>query len=380
MDKFLRAVLIIPAILILFIASTFIVWQFLPKHALNVVVLDKTVTISIINENYNKPAQYRKHMGLYWILRYNRYVRPSNNKYYDYKKDYYGPKAGINGTVIDNSLIKLSSNPDLIYLSDAYGTEAIAKAHQSGLTATEMSVVSQAVLHGSTLIGEFNIAPSKINGPVQAKMESVFGIKFSGWAGRYVDNLANLNDIPRWVLNLYELNYHKQWHFNGSGIILTSQAGKIMILQKDKDYTDSIKIQIRKDYIKKYGDLKVNYYNWFELVTPENGMETVAEFTIPLTHDGKLKFNEVSPVESFPAIILKRNDDAPVYYFAGDFNDYVANEQYGDFVFADNYNRIFAYDNPGDNANFFWNFYTPFMKIVLRDAEYNSTDKTPLNK
>ncbi|MFA6309123.1 MAG: hypothetical protein WC677_05190 [Clostridia bacterium] len=380
MNKFLHAVFIVPALIILFIASAFIVWQFMPKHALNVVVLDKTVTINIINDNYNKPVQYRKHMGFYWILRYNHYVKPSNNEYYDYKRDYYGPKAGINGTVIDNTSIKLSSTPDLIYLSDAYGTDAISREPQSGLTPNEVSVVSQAILHGSTLVGEFNIEPSNIGNPVKNDIESIFGIKYSGWTGRLVADLANLNDIPAWVLKLYESNYHKQWNFVGSGIVLASNDSKIIILQQGKDYTNSLNIKIKEAYLKKYGNLKVNYYNWFEILTPENGIETVAEFNIPLTYDGRLKFNKISSADSFPAITLKRNEDAPVYYFAGDFNDYVAQEQYGDFVFADTYNRIFAYDKPGDNANFFWNFYTPFMEVVLKDAEYNSANKTPLNK
>ncbi len=374
MDKSIRNFFIVITVIIVFIASGFIAWRFLPKHVLDVVVVDKTVNISFSNGNYNDPVQYRKHSGLYWILRYNQYVKPSDKSYYDYKRDYYGPKAGINGTIINTNAEKLLNGiPDLIYLSDAYGSETIAKAQESGISEEEMANITNANSLGSTLIGEFNIEPSKKGSPVQTQLESVFGVEFSNWIGRYANDLADLEDVPRWTVINYESSSGKTWSFAGPGIILVSDNGEIVILQKGKDYTNSLNIKIVGDYAKKYGSLGVNYYGWFEIVKPKKGSETLAKFSIPLTKDGKIKLKNINVPESFPAILLKWGDNsAPTYYFAGDFNDYVVSGQYGDFIFADTYNRLIAYDKPGDNSNFFWNFYTPFMETVLKSVENNS--------
>jgi len=378
MKKIFKFYIIFPIVVVLAIAALFAVWHFLPKQKLDIVVLDKTITADKIDENNNITADYRKHMGLFWILRYQRYVK-ADNSFYDYTTDYYGPIVATGGESTDRPLTNLTSTPDLIYLADAYGDEETATEQKSGITLEEMAAVSTAHLHGSTVVGEFNITPSKTDDPVRAELETLFGVGFSGWVGRYVVDMGDLTDVPQWVLDLHEREYGRQWDYTGSGIILASRDGELVVLQQGTDYTGALTVEITKAYQKQYGKLKVNYYNWFEIVTAEYGMDTVAQYNIPLTTEGKDKFSKVTSSGQFPAIVMNNTGIAPTYYFAGDFNDYVARERYGDFIFANTFMRIFSYDRPGDITCFYWNFFQPFMETVLETAQNNTANKTSMN-
>lgn len=378
MKKIFKISIIIPLVLVLGLGAIFGVWHFLPDKHLDIVVLNKTLSASKIDKNNNITADYRKHMGLYWLLRYHHYVK-ADGSFYDYTEDYYGPHVASDGTVTDRDLTSLEETPDLIYLSDAYGQEQTAKEQKSGITAEEIAVVSTAHLHGATVVGEFNITPSKLDDPVRGELETLFGLSFTDWVGRYVVDMKDLTDIPEWVLELHEREYGRQWDYTGSGIILASRDGELIVLQEDTDYTGKLTVQIADAYKKQYGGMKVNYYNWFEIITPEYGMKTIANYNIPLTQSGKEKFSAISSSGQFPAIVLNDSTAAPAIYFAGDFNDYVARERYGDFVFANLFVRVFTYDRPGDITNFFWNFYQPFMEKLLEEVSSRSGQKTALD-
>lgn len=385
MKKLLKLRFIIPLIFLIVLGVLFGGWHLSAKKPLDVVVVNKTIVMDKIDKDNNITADYRKHMGLYWILRQQRYTK-EDGSFYNYRKDYYGPHPNEKGELIPRNLDRLESVPDLIYLSDAYGQAQDALEQKNGLTSEEMAVISSAHLHGATVVGEFNIAPSRPDHPVLSELQSLFGLTFSHWVGRYVPDMADLSDIPQWVLDLHEREYGSQWDYSGSGIIFASREGDLLILRRNIDYTGALFVEIKNAYQKQYGALKVNYYNWFELVTPAYDTKTIANYRMNLTDKGKKQLSKLSELISsageFPAILCSNGEggSAPAYYFTGDFNDYVARERYGDFLFSNTFVRIFTYDRAGDITNFFRNFYQPFMERLLKEASGRSGKRIPFGQ
>ncbi|MDF2568048.1 MAG: hypothetical protein K0R90_1504 [Oscillospiraceae bacterium] len=365
MKKFLKIYYVLPAIVLLFIIILFAGWHVIPKKPLDIVLLNKTVPANQTDRYNNIASDYRKHIGFFWILNQQRYVKKDSKEAYDYRTDYYGPILDEKRNIVNRDLKSLAKTPDMVYLADAYGDEA-NKQGDSGISYENIAVASTAHANGSTLIGEFNIASGETEDSVKTEMQKLFGMKSTGWVGRYVADMKDLTDIPKWVLTLYERQYGKAWNYSGSGIILSSQKDELIVLQSGVDFEgNSMTIEITKDYQKQFGKLKQNYYSWFEVTSADYGTDVIAEYKLSLNEKGKQKFQKILSTLTFPAITRKVASKAPAYYFSGDFNDYVAKERYPKFLFSSSLYRLFSYDRKGDITNFFWNFYMPLMQKIL---------------
>lgn len=372
MKKLLKPYVLIPFFLILAVSSIFWIWWILPVKNLDVVVLNKNVPASQIDKNNNITGDYRKHSGLFWILKNQRYQNPETGKFYNYKKDYYGPILDIQSNIIgENKLQKLDRVPDLIYLADAYGDSG-NDSIEKGITESDMGVISTAFTQGSRIVGEFNISSDPTSKEVKAELRDLFGVSCTGWIGRFIYDLADLTDVPPWALTLYETQYGKVWDLDGSGLLIVSQDGELIILRQGSDYTgNTLSVKICPEYQKEYGALSVNYYNWFELNTANYGTDTIAEYSLSLTASGTGKFSKIADSFVFPAVTVKKAGKSCAWYFSGDFNDYVSSPRMSEYLIAEKFNQAFSYEKKGDITNFFWKFYTPLMRCILKDAYKN---------
>ena len=149
------------AALVLGIILLFVIWHLLPKKVMNVAVLDKTVLSYADDENIIKENVYRKHQGLYWILHQQRYIKP-DGEYYDYQRDYFGPKLDEEGNFDGDTEFKdAQSTPDLLYLSDAYGMGNDTYGYYNGgsplnggISDDDMSYISFAHESGAPIVAE----------------------------------------------------------------------------------------------------------------------------------------------------------------------------------------------------------------------------------
>ena len=372
MKNLFRPSIIIPVLILIAISSIYWVWLLLPMKQLNIVVLNKNVPASLIDKNNNLAGDYRKHMGLFWVLNNQKYKNPETSTLYDYKKDYYGPLLDVNSNIIGvRNLEKTTITPDIIYLADGYG-DITNTTIEKGITENDIGIISSAYTQGSKIIGEFNISslPTKIE--VKNEIENLFGIEFSGWIGRFILDMQDLKDVPSWALSLYETQYGKVWDLSGSGIILVSENSELVILQKGIDYEGTtMTVSMIPQFKEQFGDLSVNYYNWFELIKTSYGTDTVAQYKLPLSEKGKEKFSKIATEFVFPAITKKVVKDKYTYYFAGDFNDYTIAERSAKYFIAEKFNQLFSYERTGDVTNFFWKFYVPIMRTILDEAYKN---------
>lgn len=366
---------LIPLVLLVIIAVVFIAWHLVPKTRLNVCLLDKTVLTVEDDNDIDIRSVYRKHQGFFWLLEQQRYVF-EDGSFYNTKTDYFGPMLDENGQIVSQrELSTLDYTPDLMYVADVYGAvddtygyydNSTAKG--SGISVDDMSVISYAYENGATVIAETELFGSVSDSSVYSQLSSLCGVKPTGWVGRYIYDLQDFTDVPDWAPPMYEKQEGVEWQFSGPGILLVSSE-KIIVLEQKTDFESKnlLKIHINDEYKKEFRRCdSVNFYNWFEIVEPNSSCEVIASFEFDVNATGMEKLKGVLKSPIFCSVSRKSGDGkAPVYYFAGDFNDYVSHENYNRFLFADTVYRWISYDRQGDISNFYWNFYNPLMNKIL---------------
>ena len=371
---------LIPAVFIIILLFIFIGWHIKQKKIINVCLLDKTVLTVEEGNEINIDSIYRKHQGFYWLLEQKKYTFEDKN-FYDYKKDYFGLLLDENGLLSGKrELSTLDYVPDLMYISDVYGAVDDTYgyydsgwAKEGGVTVDEMSVISYAYENGATVVAEMELFNSGMESSVYSQLTSLCGVNPTGWVGRYVFDLQDFTDVPDWAPPMYEAQEGVEWQFEGPGIILVSSE-KIIILEQKTDFNSKnlLQIYINDEYKKEFKGCKtLNFYNWFEIVEPTYNSEVLANFEFDVNATGMEKLKGVLKAPRFAAAIRKvEKDKSPVYYFSGDFNDYVDHENYNRFLFADTVYRWISYDIAGDISHFYRKFYNPFMSKVLSEIKH----------
>ena len=367
---------ILMAVIVLALIALFVGWHLKPKREMNVVTIDKTVLSYSEDEDINKDHIYRKHQGFTRILNQQRYVKEDSTDY-DYKKDYFGPVVDAEGAYShDTDLGDATATPDLVYMCDGYGMGNDTFGHyngstplNAGISSDEMSYISFAHEYGAQVITEMALFSSPMSDSVYAQMTALTGVTPTKWIGRYIVDLEDFSDVPDWAPPMYEQQEGVEWRFTGPGILLVSNDGKIIILEQNTDFSSQnlLEIYINDEYKDEFGGCdKCNFYNWFELVEPNYGTETIATFAFDLNAVGMEKIKELSKTPRFAAVTRRQEEGyAPVYYFSGDCCDYVNGDRYGCFLFANEFFKFLSYDRQGDISNFYWRFYTPMLRHIL---------------
>ena len=367
-------IIAVSAALIL-IAILFLGWRIMPASKLYIAVLDKTVPATAADgHSYLDDVDniYRKHLGFNWLLNYHKIRNAENGQKYSETKDYYGYllNSAYEIQPEERLLEDMEEFPDLLYLSDTYGTEI---TEDKGITAAEMNMISMCSYAGSTVIGEQDIMTTATDSKVSEQLQELFGIHQTGWVGRYIYDLADLTDVPYWAPPMYKEKYGVEWRCSGSGILLVSSDGDILVFEASKDFEDDslLRIRVAEDYRKEFGKRKVNFYSWFELIEPVGSTETLAEFEFNFNSTGMEKFAPVSDSPIFTAVTRARRTEnsAPTYYFAGDFGDYVNDRTVTNFLGANIFYRAVSVDRDGDVTHFFWHFYEPFMTRIIQQVK-----------
>lgn len=366
---------LIPLVLLGVMAFMLIGWYIRPKTPLNVCLLDKTILTVQEDNAIDIRSVYRKHQGLFWLLEQQRYVF-EDGSFYDTKTDYFGPQLDESGQITSQrELSTLSYVPDLLYVSDVYGAVDDTygyynngTARGSGVSVDDMAVISYAYENGATVVAEMELFNANLDSAIYSQLASLCGVSPTGWVGRYIYDLQDFTDVPDWAPPMYEKQEGVEWQFSGPGILLVSPE-RILVLEQKTDFESKnlLRVHINEDYKKTFRSCsRVNFYNWFEIVEPNSDTEVIASFTLDVNATGMEKLKGVLKTPTFAAAMCKTvQGKAPVYYFAGDFNDYVSHENYNRFLFADTVYRWLSYDRQGDISHFYWNFYNPLMKKVL---------------
>lgn len=364
--------LIVLGVVALLAAALFGGWYLLPSHPLDIAVLDKTVPASAADAD-DPVLGYRKHYGLFWMLNQRKITNPLTGRAYDAAADYYGTLLQEGTDPVNNSMARLNRTPDMVYLADAYGGETDGEtAGDKGLCYADLAAAATAYHNGATLVAETDLFADATEEAVQTEFCGLLGITSTGWTGRYITDMSDLSDVPEWAQSLHESQYGRPWDYQGAGILLVSGQGELVILEKGSDFDgDMLTVAVADGYRKEFGRHSLNYYGWFELTEANYDTEVIAEYRFGLNGLGREKFRKIADKTVFPAVTRVKDERSPAYYFSGDFNDYVARARFPRFLFAEAFYRTFSYDREGDITNFYWNFYYPLMKTILKQTEEN---------
>lgn len=198
------------------------IWLLKPAVPLDLLLIDKTVSDQEKNE----------HASFTWLMNNIKVTKTVNKTLYTLD-DYYGffPQDSEKFTISDfekldtNELSNLSEKNQAIYITDSYGVYSNEwYQHQQisersnliygGLTDKELYVIEQMKKQQKLILAEFNCIGSPTSKNIRKKFEELFRVHWTGWVGRYFDNLDPENtDIPRWLISNYKKQHQGKWPF-----------------------------------------------------------------------------------------------------------------------------------------------------------------------
>lgn len=352
---------IIASILLLLFFSPTIYWHLKPETSIDITVIDKTVP----------SADYREHLGLFWVLTNYKATKPSGGNY-AIEEDYFGydPKLGepMNSYNINRKV-------DLIYIADTYGVytddiDGNKKGTRSakiygGMEENEWQAILRSKGANTTLIAEYNSFAAPTTEEPRSLMEEILGVEWSGWSGRYFDDLTS-KEIPAWLIASYEDQYHQKWAFTGGGLALVHYSDQVVIIGEE-DIEGKVSFSWTDKGQKKFPKASSSEYPyWFDILTPKDSALVYAAYDIHLSKEGKEVLKQAGIPASFPAVI--HQPENKTYYFAGDYADFTK-DNLMKWERSDFFMTIFS----NDSSKFFWKSYVPLMRGILDEVKSDNT-------
>lgn len=355
-------------------------WLLTSKKKMVAVIVDKTVEMQ----------KAEQHTSFTWVLNNQRFAK-SKTSLYKSTSDYFGffplkdEKYRLKGLerFSTEMLEKLSNDADLVYFTDTYGvyksnwykkpnTKGEGKIY-GGMSEQDIQLLEMMKAKHKLIISEFNTIGSPTSDKIRGDFENLFGIKWSGWIGRYFSSLDTLNnaDLPQWIVNKYKKNNNEKWSFHHAGIVFINTDEKVIVLEEENELVSALPLIYTNNITqRKYGlPAQTAYPNWFEVMQYDTLLnKPIAEFNLNTNAAGKEVLKKNNIPGRFPAILVHNNLDYRFYYFSGNFcnNPVSMNSSY--FKGAGILNKLFYPSGNGSNSrNFFWNFYRPLMTEITSD-------------
>lgn len=373
---FLRFIQILLILLVVSPLLMLLWWFFTPKTHLALTVIDKTV----LN------TEYEEHASLFWWLRHEKRTHPHTNNIYQMGSDYYGffpgklKKYEIKGLsqLSDKQIDSVVDHSTHLYFTDNYGIFALEWNQSSqetersriiygGLSQADLKAMKRAKSTKKTIITEFNCIGSPTALAERRAFETLFGLRWSGWIGRFIDNLDTTQnlEIPHWMKDGY-VKQHGSWPFKKGGIVLVNESDQIEILEDSNCLTYPVPIILTSDSMRQHLAVKdsMPYPFWFDIMQTDS-LDVWANYQLQLTPRGDSVMRVWGLPSRFPAI-LAHEGDYRFYYFAGDFADNPVQLKRSYFR-GIRFFREFFYDptEPTDRNYFFWEFYLPLLDLLL---------------
>jgi hypothetical protein len=399
--------LLLLLILLLLGTTPYFLWLLQPAYNLPGRIVDKTVP----------DHTYREHNALIWSLNHYK-VRASEAQatwqkaehyigFYPAPEEVFSPETPGKGVLL--------TAEDLVgqqwaYVTDTYGVYRQdvenAKAYEQrqknedlplknsdvqnplqspdysahiygGAKASEADALEGFAAKGGHLIGEFNLFASPTEGGVRERLESLFGVKWSGWTGRFFIMLENAEEVPVWARENYQRQYGKPWTFTGEGWLFVHEDGRILVLEEEqvvdgklqpRDVPDqALKISLTQPehpLLKGVYD-QVPYTYWFDILTPQAGAQVLAEYVLTTHPEGAARLKAQGLPERFPFMVLSSAEPLRIY-LAGDASDRDQENALYQLKGRMQWERFGRFKESKDSQEaFFWEFYLPWIGNVI---------------
>ncbi|MBI4857370.1 MAG: hypothetical protein HY818_11590 [Acetobacterium woodii] len=350
----------------------FLIWNNLASTPMNVWVVDKTVP----------DTSYREHKGLMWALNSEKVVLESTGNPLRYDADYFGvfPKSDADYEV--KEIPQSIAMPELIYLadtdgvypSDFNGTDSDAvyagiaqKPLVGDFSENDLTSIKNNLGGGNTIVGEFDIWDANS----QPELQDIFRVSFTGWSGKYFDDLKKDVEIPEIIVNNYQQQTGKTWDYTGGGLVLVSNNNEVLVLKDQKALKkDGISLSFDTAYQDEFGVRgRFPYEQWFDLVKSDASAETLATLNLDVTETGKTALAEYGLTTSYAAITRSVNSQNTAYYFAGDFAQMDFPGTLWNYAGFSTIKQLFSFANPNADTKFYWGCYVPLMRQIISEIK-----------
>jgi len=326
-----------------------------------------------------------------WVLNHYRFVK-TNGKRYNPVEDYFGFIPQKDGSYNINDLqgksdydiARLSVNYHAAYFTDNYGVYSdswpeerpgdfpVTKIY-GGIHHEDLSFLEHMIQRNKLVISEFSfLGPDELKG----QAEKILGVEWQGWRGKFFHtfNPSEEKSVPPWVPVLYKNQNGNPWPVDQQGIIFVNQEEKLVVLEYPKHLRKPYPvIMTERPQRRQYGvSNRIPYPGWFDITLPANGkQEVLSWFDLDLTTQGRILLESHGIPTRFPAVI-SQNQEANMYYFSGDFGYSPIRYRFVNFK-GSRYAELFLSDltDPTDKNGFFYAYYLPLMKNILRDYHDN---------
>ncbi len=376
--SFLRAILLL---LLLLPVWMLIIWLCTDKRKLVIAIIDKTVLTT----------KGQEHISLNWVLNQEKFSK-TNTDLYRKERDYFGffpldkQKFQLKGLerFSTEQLDRLSVDADATYITDAYGiykNEWFGQGDEKersgivygGMSAQDLYLIQQMRKKHKLIITEFNCLASPTAPAVRTEFEHTFGVKWTGWIGRYFESFDTTTnkELPSWLIKNYKLQHNGAWPFTKSGIAFVHSDDRIVILENNTHLNKELPyIYSSEEGQNHYGLPAVTSYSfWFDVIQPDTAFNhVISHFQIDVNDAGKKLLDSSGLNARFPAITVHLNDDYRFYYFSADFADNPISFTSSYFKGV-HYFRWLMYNSrdPLERKSFFWKLYQPLVTTILND-------------
>ncbi|WP_300596787.1 hypothetical protein [Niabella sp.] len=370
-----------PWVLLLVPLLMWVCWLLTPKKKLVAAIVDKTALTSAGQE----------HISLTWILNHYRYTKDAHHLY-QVSSDYFGffpkqqEKFRLKGLErFDASLLdKLSNDADLAYYTDTYGVYAnewylkkqVAERSgmvYGGLSSEDVDFMEKMKQKRKLVVAEFNTIGSPSALTERYRFEQLFGLKWTGWIGRYFDELdtSKNKDIPHWLVKGYTSRHNNSWPFKNEGVVFVGEGNTIVVLEAGKDLVSALPHIVTEKTFRDHYRLpqKINYSYWFDVVVPDTAINQVqAQFSFDLTASGRKTLQQYGIPVMFPAVQSHKGKDYQFWYFSGDFCDNPISFNTSYFKGIEQFKFLFMNRlDKTQRKSFFWSFYRPLISTILHE-------------
>lgn len=352
-------------------------WYLKAESPWRVAVVDKTVP----------RTDYREHAALFWLLRHEKISSPQGARDWALDRHYVGftptpDTPGQRGESRDLTERDLRT-ADLLFLADTYGVydgdfldpQEVAALDYSapiyaGLSDEEAAAVAQFVERdGGHLIAEFNTFASPTTQTARKTMERLLGLQWTGWTGRYFEELSEETEVPAWARREYAEQYDEEWAFGGPGFLLIHEDTTLFVLREASDVTrNGLTIRVNAGGTLMDGLLDgVGFGYWFDIVTANADSDVPALFHLDLLDSGRALVERFGVPTEFPAVVVGSRDPLRMY-LAGDFSDATGSlgpHWLEGLPWLNKTLMSASFPGSGRQGAFFWGFYIPLLRNMF---------------
>lgn len=364
-------------ILLILLATPLILWWVMPESPWRVRVIDMTAP----------HPNYREHDALFWVFNYNKVIPPGTQRTWVDDNDYIGyypePSDFDRGVFYTRRIGPDDlRGVDMLYIADSYGVyvndyddEVNELTHLDysrlifgGFSDDEAQLIESFHKSGRAVVAEFNTFASPTNLTARRRLEKLFGVRWTGWAGRFFTDLDDKDSVPVWARRHWQIHYNEAWPHKGPGWLFAHEDTRIFVLLEPGDAEPrALRItDIKEDDPITAGLYdNVPFYFWFDVNELMEGTELLARYQFHLTKSGRAIMKEFGLPLTWPAVV--RTSKQPLcLYMSGDFTDLkVQTGPHTIWGYAW-YKRIGRFsEHYRDQTAFYWQFYVTLLSNII---------------